>query len=86
MHRSMLGVIPQMGVSTLHGGAYNDLMVDLVLWLMVQHVLNHVHFEGFQLRQELLFLLIAPFFNLQIYLSLKGGGGAVGITESINNN
>ena len=51
-------------------------MVDLVLWLLVQHVLSPVHFEGFELRQELLFLLIATFFNFQIYLSLKGGGGS----------
>ena len=41
--------------------AYNDLLLDLVLWLLVQHVLSHVHFEGFEIRDELLFLLIATF-------------------------
>ena len=46
-------------------------MVDLVPWLLVQHVLNQVRFEGFELREEILFLLIAAFFNFQIHLSLK---------------
>ena len=46
-------------------------MVDLVPWLLVQHVLSHVHFEGFELREKLLFLLIDDFFNFQIHLSLK---------------
>ena len=46
-------------------------MVDLVPWLLVQHVLSHVHLEGFELREELLFLLIATCFNFQIHLSLK---------------
>ena len=46
-------------------------MVDLVLWLLVQHVQSHVHFKGFEIREELLFLLIATCFNFQIHLSLK---------------
>ena len=31
-------------------------MVDLVPWLLVQHVLSHVHLEGFEIREELLSL------------------------------